>query len=204
MALARGFHLERLTRGVRRAIKLHKQSVIKALRRHIFDGDRPVKSVPGADKIRLDCLSDIQCGVLLNENFSREFLDFELPRRGRRRKNSDYRDEESCGAEKSLPSGSMIPGFSSAGVSPAVLGFVGRSKIHRPILRQGKRDAGATKRLLRAARFAICVPRDHVTVIIRRQCFCRRSIHWRLSAGGAEADLWYFALGWGAHLEKFA
>src|SRR5437879_8269012 len=100
MTLARGFHLERVTGGVRRAIKSHEQRVIESLRRHIFDGDRPVKSVPGADKICFDRFRDIQRRVLLDENFSGEFLDLELPRRRGRRKQSDYRGEESCGAEK--------------------------------------------------------------------------------------------------------
>src|SRR5258706_15134865 len=100
MTLARGFHLERFSGGVCRAVELHEQRVVETLRRHIFDRDRPVKSVPFADKVRFDCFRDIQRGVLLNENFSGEFLNFELPRRRWRRKYSDYREEESCGAEK--------------------------------------------------------------------------------------------------------
>src|SRR5712671_1351345 len=86
--------------GVCRAIKFHKQRIVKTLRRYIFDGDRPVKSVPGADKIRFDCFRYVQRGVLLNENFTREFLYFELARCRRRRKYGDYYGEESCVAEK--------------------------------------------------------------------------------------------------------
>src|SRR6267154_6295324 len=100
MTLARGFHLERMAGGICRAIKFHEQRVIETLRRHIFDGDRPVKSVPGADKIRFDCFRDIQRGILLNENFTREFLYFELPRCRRRRKHDDYCGQASCVAQK--------------------------------------------------------------------------------------------------------
>src|SRR6267154_642555 len=100
MTLARGFHLERMAGGICRAVKFHKQRIVETLRRHIFDGDRPVKSVPGADKIRFDCFRDIQRGILLNENFTREFLYFELPRCRRRRKYGDYCGEDSCVAEK--------------------------------------------------------------------------------------------------------
>src|SRR5258706_16173770 len=117
MTLARGFHLERMASGICRAIKFHEERVIETLRRHIFDGDRPVKSVPGADEIRFDCFRDIQRGVLLNENFSGEFLNFELPRCRRRRKHSDYRGKESRGAKQTLPAASMIPGFCGAGVT---------------------------------------------------------------------------------------
>ncbi len=105
MTLARGFHLERMAGGICRAIKFHEQRVIETLRRHIFDGDR------------FDCFRDIQRGVLLNENFSGEFLNFELPRCRRRRKHSDYRGKESRGAKQTLPAASMIPGFCGAGVT---------------------------------------------------------------------------------------
>src|SRR5260370_21533898 len=115
MTLARGFHLERMASGICRAIKFHEQRVVETLRRHIFDGDQPVKSVPGADKIRFDCFRDIQRGVLLNENFSREFLNFELPRRRWRRKYGDNCGKESRGAKQTLPAASMIPGLCGAG-----------------------------------------------------------------------------------------
>src|SRR5258708_39853627 len=80
MTLARGFHLERFSGGVCRAVELHEQRVVETLRRHIFDRDRPVKPVQSAVKVASDVFVAFHRGAFLTETLAGDFLNLSRPR----------------------------------------------------------------------------------------------------------------------------